>query len=102
MQSSPTRVAILVALMAGLFVYIGCQESSPTPTKQYPIKGRVVEVMTDSVRLDQEAIPGYMGAMEMTYKVDPPELLNGISAGDQVQGQLLVRSGEAVILQMSK
>jgi protein SCO1/2 len=102
MRSTSRHSAVLVALLAALLVWTGCQGSSSTPTKQYPIKGRVVEVKATSVRLDHEAIPGYMGAMEMNFTVDNPDLLKGISAGDQVQGQLLIRSGEAVITQLNK
>ena len=34
--------------------------------------------------LDHEAIKGFMGAMEMMYRVEPPRLTAGIRVGDRV------------------
>ena len=34
--------------------------------------------------LDHEAINGFMGAMEMTYRVDPPRLAADLRGGDRV------------------
>jgi len=34
--------------------------------------------------LDHEAIAGFMGAMEMMYRVDPPQLAAGLRVGDRV------------------
>ncbi len=34
--------------------------------------------------LDHEAIDGFMGAMEMMYRVEPPRLVAGVTVGDRV------------------
>jgi len=45
------------------------------------------------VTLHHEDIPGLMKAMEMEFRVEDLALLEGIKAGDQVQGRL--KKGEA-------
>jgi Cu/Ag efflux protein CusF len=35
--------------------------------------------------IDHEEIPGIMAAMEMSYPVDPPSLLESLQSGDRVQ-----------------
>jgi len=34
--------------------------------------------------VDHEAIPGFMAAMEMSYQVTPPSLLDGLKSGDKI------------------
>ena len=34
--------------------------------------------------LDHKAIEGFMGALEMTYRVEPPRLISGLKVGDHV------------------
>lgn len=49
-------------------------------------KGKVIAVVPGSNQLvvDHEAIEGYMDAMTMGYRVDPPALLEGLNAGDDI------------------
>jgi protein SCO1/2 len=87
-------------------VLAGCGGSeSKAPTgKQYPIKGKVIAVNPDkqSVKLDHEDIPGLMQAMEMEFAVENPKLLQGLKAGEQVQGRLKVDSGKYIITELEK
>lgn len=70
--------------------------------KQYPITGTVIAVDSgkSTVTIDHEEIPGLMKAMEMEYAVEDATLLEGIKAGDQVEGRLNVESGKYVITQL--
>lgn len=34
--------------------------------------------------IDHEAIPGFMEAMEMMYRVEPPRLVDGVQIGDRI------------------
>ncbi len=46
----------------------------------------VVTVPTASqIVVDHEAIEGFMDAMTMGYRVEPPKLLDGVKAGDRVR-----------------
>lgn len=61
--------------------------SSPQESQQTVMgKGKVIAVVPGSNQLvvDHEAIAGYMDAMTMGYLVDPPALLEGLNAGDQI------------------
>jgi Cu/Ag efflux protein CusF len=48
--------------------------------------GTVTEIIAKSgaITLDHEAIPGFMDAMIMTYKVDPPSLSAHLRVGDKI------------------
>jgi protein SCO1/2 len=89
------------AIFALAFV-VGCGGDTTKKEREYPIRGRVVDVGQDQIKIDHEAIPGYMGAMQMSFPVAKPELLQGISAGDQVHGQLSVADGGPQITQLQK
>jgi len=59
----------------------------PVPAKSYDAVGTVVGSLPRSGRLivDHEEIKGFMAAMEMSYPVTTPSLLNGLNAGDKIQ-----------------
>ena len=50
-------------------------------------QGKVIAVVPSSSQLVVEhgEIKGLMGAMTMGYKVDPPSLLEGLKAGDEIR-----------------
>jgi len=48
-------------------------------------EGKVVAVVPGTqVVLDHKPIKGFMDAMTMGYKVDPPSIMDGLEAGDMV------------------
>jgi protein SCO1 len=68
------RRAVLLAVIA-LFL-VGCAKPEPKPLsekgeKLYTLKGKILsrDVSDNSLRLDHEAIPGFMEAMTMDYPV---------------------------------
>ena len=81
---------------------IGCDGSSSPAARQYSLHGKVVEVSGGQLQIDHEAIPGYMGAMQMTFPVSKPELLQGLQAGDHVHGQLSVTGNQPIVMELSK
>jgi Cu/Ag efflux protein CusF len=92
-------------LLSVAFIVGGCQKASDGPqAKQYDLHGKVVAVDKDrkTVTLDHEDIPGLMQGMEMEFKVEDPKLLEDIGAGDEVHGQLEVRSGDYIIKDLTK
>jgi protein SCO1/2 len=99
----PNLWALVVAcVLTGIIITAGCSGKAPTQERQYDIHGTVVEVSGGQLKLDHEAIPGYMGAMQMTFPVSKPELLQGLKPGDHVHGQLKVTDGQPVITELSK
>ena len=93
----------LIAIVLPLVV-IGCKGSDTAKDKVYDIKGKVVAVDTDkkTVKLDHEAIPGLMGAMTMDFPVEDLKVLEGIKAGDEVQGRLKVQDSNRTIVELKK
>ena len=52
-----------------------------------PREGRLI--------VNHEAIPGFMAAMEMSYPVASPSLLNGVNPGDRIE--FTIDSGRSII-----
>jgi protein SCO1/2 len=95
-------IAIPIAL-------VGCQGASTGSSKTggeklYVVRGKVVAVdpAKPAVTLDHEDIPGLMKAMKMEFAVADPKLLDGISVGDQVQGQLKKTESGYVVTRLEK
>ena len=60
--------------------------------KLYKLRGKVVATnpSTGEVTLNHEAIPGYMDAMTMPYKLKDPSILSELHPGDVITADLLV------------
>jgi protein SCO1 len=63
--------------------------------KVYKLRGKVVSTTpaTGEVTLDHEAIPGFMDAMTMPYKLKDPSILSELHPGDVITADLLVSQG---------
>ena len=64
---------------------------STTPLQKFPVRGRVVAVQGSSITLDHEAVPGFMDAMTMPYKLKDPAIASELHAGDRITATILVR-----------
>jgi protein SCO1 len=60
--------------------------------KRYQLTGRVVSVdkATRSINVDGDEIPGFMAAMTMPYQVKDASVLDKLSPGDQIKGEIVV------------
>ncbi len=70
--------------------------SEATPTyKVYHLRGKVIgtNAATGEVTLDHEAIPGFMEAMTMPYKLKDPSILSELHPGDVITADVLVSQG---------
>ncbi|HZD77439.1 MAG TPA: SCO family protein [Acidobacteriaceae bacterium] len=67
--------------------------------KQYAVKGIIVgtDPARGEVTVDTEAIPGFMNAMTMPYKVKDANVLQDLHPGDHMNGELLV-GGDSTFL----
>jgi protein SCO1/2 len=71
---------------------LACRPRATGPEQRYPIKGKVVNVdkRGAAVTVAHEAIPGYMDAMTMPFKLKDPSLLDVMADGDRLQATLVV------------
>jgi Cu/Ag efflux protein CusF len=82
------RIATLIAaLTCALFVSVAVHaQAPPAGKKEHPFKGKVekVDEKTKMITVNNESIPGWMMSMTMTYKVDKPDVLKTVKAGDNI------------------
>ncbi len=77
------------------------QSSSASSYKTYRLRGKVVSTnpASSEVTLDHEAIPGFMDAMTMPYKLKDANILAELHPGDVITADLLVsQNADADIL----
>ncbi len=87
-------------LLGLLFLCAGCHSAPPSPAadssdqnfKTYPLRGKIVSTnpATGEVTLDAQAIPGFMEAMTMPYKLRDTRILGELHPGDIVTADVLV------------
>ena len=91
---------LLASTLLAVAVAAGCH-SSPKPESQgpaapsfkvYKLRGKVVSTnpATGEVTVDHEAIPGFMEAMTMPYKLKDPSILSELHPGDTITADVLV------------
>jgi protein SCO1/2 len=70
----------------------GTQGSASTNVKVYKLRGKVVstDAAKGEVTLNHEAIPGFMEAMTMPYKLKDPSILGELHPGDVITADVLV------------
>jgi protein SCO1 len=88
-----TRRCFLIALiLAGAFLSSSCHRSPAPAAKRYPFTGRVVSIDSQSqiALIDGDAIPGFMDAMAMPYRVKPDSLLSHLLPGDSISAEVVV------------
>jgi protein SCO1 len=68
------------------------QGSAASSFKVYQLRGKVVSTnpATSEATLNHEAIPGFMDAMTMPYKLKDPNILSELHPGDTITADLLV------------
>jgi protein SCO1/2 len=82
----------------------GCRHSAPSPdsaqsssnAKRYQVRGIVVstDAKIGEVTLDSDAIPGFMQAMTMPYRLKQPGVMSELHPGDTITATLLVAGGQ--------
>lgn len=97
-----SRKSVLLPLFLSLFLVLpltGCRQSTSAPKstgtlKQFPVRGKIVSIDGTQVTLDHEAIPGFMEAMTMPYKLKDPSIVSELHPGDRITATILVREDE--------
>lgn len=97
-----------VVFLACLFVLstavlTGCRQSPSAKSSQatqqmqektFPLRGKVIETDAEHVTLDHEAIPGFMEAMIMPYKLKDPSVVSELHPGDRITAVIHVKQDE--------
>ncbi len=86
---SPRILTLTALLLAGAFL-LSCNASKPS-AKRYAFTGRIISVdaQNQSAVIDGDAVPNFMDAMAMPYKIKPPEMLSHLPAGDSISADLV-------------
>jgi protein SCO1/2 len=98
-----SRFATVLSLV---FLLAACNKpvpstASPTPAdsgvKRYHLTGRVVSTdkRANSVMIDGDDVPGFMGAMTMPYTVKDQTLLDKLAPGDQITADIVVKGDDS-------
>jgi protein SCO1/2 len=101
--SVPSKLTFLPILFASLIVTClittGCQSKPGTksayPQKTFPVRGKVVSTDANHVVLDHEAVPGFMEAMTMAYKLKDPSVISELHPGDRITANIIVQQDDA-------
>jgi protein SCO1 len=94
---------LLASSLLALLIITGChsgtkadqQSTSNSSFKVYKLRGKVVSAnpTTGEVTLAHDAIPGFMEAMTMPYKLKDPGILSELHPGDVLTADLFVSQG---------
>ena len=73
----------------------GAQASSQSNFKVYHLRGKIVSTSpaTGELNIDGDAIPGFMDAMTMPYKLKNPGIISDLHPGDTITADVLVSQG---------
>jgi protein SCO1/2 len=85
------------------------QPASDVNAKHYPVRGKIVTVDAghNEIVLDAAAIPGFMEAMTMPYKLKNPSIISELHPGDSITATLIATDNsdlldEIVIIAQAK
>jgi protein SCO1 len=94
---------LLLVTVIGIVAVAGChrQQSGAedsaitTSYKVYKLRGKVIanQPATGEITVKHEAIPGFMDAMTMPYRLKDPSILSELHPGDIITADLLVSQG---------
>lgn len=88
------RTGVFALSLTMVFSLAGCQRSTEqlgSATQTFTIKGTVlaVDVSRSEITLQHDAVPGFMEAMTMPYRVERPEIANELHPGDIIRARVL-------------
>ncbi len=95
----PLRFALMVWLVVGL---TGCRQGltvqgSDVGAKTYAMRGKIVAVdeVAGELTIDHQAIPGFMEAMTMPYRLADPGTIGEMHVGDVITARVVVQGVSA-------
>ena len=96
-----TRVRRTLWFLVLMGVLWACSEPAPVV---YEVRGVFIGTafQGEGVILNHEAIPGFMDAMQMTFRLKSPEEVEGLTRDDKVRFRVVVTGGEAYVEQFEQ
>jgi protein SCO1 len=95
----PRKFLFLIFFIALLS---GCRQTAPSAAsgssfqqKTFTVHGKIISTDATHVTLDHEAIPGFMDAMIMPYKLKDPSIAGELHPGDRITAKILVKQDAA-------
>ena len=91
------RVFLIALILAGVFFLSSCHRSKTPAAKRYAFTGRVISIdaQAQDALIDGDAIPGFMDAMAMPYKIKSVATLNHLIPGDSISAEVVVVQSDA-------
>jgi protein SCO1/2 len=90
---------LVVGVIAMVVGVAGCHRAQVAKgaTQKYPVRGVVVstDAKSGEIGLDAEAVPGFMEAMTMSYKLADPTVMSELHAGDKITATLEMENDAA-------
>ena len=86
---------LLFLPVAGCHRPAASEATKAYPEKTFPVKGKVVSTDATHVTLDHEAVPGFMEAMTMPYKLKDPSIVSELHPGDRITARIIVQQDAA-------
>src|SRR5688572_5383045 len=102
MRKSGSRARMVLVRMALASVLASTACARGPVERHYEVRGQIVDIESSrhEVTLKHDAIPDYMSAMTMPFKVETVRLLQGRVPGDLVTATLVVRQDDAFLRTM--
>ena len=85
---------VLVPVLGGALAVSGCKSVAPKTLEQktFHLRGRIVAVDAagGDITVAHQAIPGFMEAMTMSYKLVEPNTISELHVGDLITARMVV------------
>ena len=91
MKKQYVRFTVFMGTMLCLLLPLAFgQQGGKNEKKEFTFHGKVekVDANAKTLAVNNEAIPGWMNSMTMTYTVDKPDVVKTVKPGDQITAKV--------------